>query len=261
MGESDQVKENIVKVCIAIPNNGYTQPESYENRLLNFLYLGGLQERGRYEKHNPRFEFYFVVEGRLFTPLAREEAARFALEGNMDYLFFIDDDMISPNNLFEMLYRHNVDICGALAFTRNPPHKPVIYSCIEGWDAVKKQDYFVNHYVWNYPKDKLVECDAMGFGSVLIKMDVFRKMPRPWFALCSNTGEDILFCYNAKKYGFRVFVDTSAKIGHLGNPINVTEEYAMKWWKNNGLEIEKSNSLYKKYDAKNLDPLEAVYSK
>lgn len=276
-------QNNPIKVCIGIPNNGYTSVESYENRLVNFLYLGSMQEISRFIRiilaridsgeisielgnkllediqkdkavsgivAGQTFEFYFMVVGRLFTPLAREECVKYALNAGCDYLFMIDDDMICPNDLFEKLYRHNVDIVGPLMFTRNPPHKPVIYSCMDGWDTVEKQSYFINHYVMNYPKDKLIECDAFGFGCALIKMDVFKKMGAPYFALCSNTGEDILFCYNAKKHGFRVHVDTSVKLGHLGNPICVTEEYAQNVWKQLDMDVEKKHGAYQKYEAK-----------
>lgn len=47
----------------------------------------------------------------------------------------IDDDMICDADLFERLYADNCDIVAPLAFTRGYPHKPVLYSCVEGWDA------------------------------------------------------------------------------------------------------------------------------
>lgn len=252
MGKDFYLAENhqVIKVAIAIPNNGYTQVESYENRLQNMLHLGILQERCKQENRPIQYEFAFFVQGRLYTPLAREEAAKHALNGNCDYLLFIDDDMICPHDMFEKMIAHDVDIVGALAFTRNPPHKAVMYSCVDGYDPITRQNYFINHYVLNYPKGKLVECDAIGFGCVLIKMDVFKTIPQPWFALCSNSGEDITFCYEAKKHGFRVFMDTALPVGHLGNPICVTEDYARNYWKTAGLEYEKTAGLYKKYEEK-----------
>jgi GT2 family glycosyltransferase len=217
-----------VKILVSIPNEGHTNVEAYANRLENFLYLGTLQERGLQEKREPRFEFFPITLGRILTPLAREEAARCAIENNMDYIFFIDDDMICPNNMFEMLYRHNVDIVAPLAFTRNFPHHAVIYDVKEGWDSVANSEYFINHYIDDYPKNELVECDAVGFGAALIKVDVLRKMSRPYFMSTCGSGEDIFFCHKARKIGARVFMDTSCKLGHLSHPIEVTEEYVEK---------------------------------
>jgi hypothetical protein len=66
---------------------------------------------------------------------------------------------------------------------------------------VEKKDYFINNVVMNYPKDKLVECDAVGFGAVLIKRWVLDKIGKKPFMSTCGTGEDILFCYKAKKIG------------------------------------------------------------
>ncbi len=215
----------VIRVLVAIPNEGHTHVEAYANRLVNFMHLGKVEERGRLLKSNPRFEFYHLTLGRILTPLAREEAAKQVVAAGMDYLFMIDDDMICPDDLFEKLYRHDKDIVAPLAFTRNFPHKPVIYQTVEGFDPVMQKDYFLNTQVRTYPKNSLVECDAVGFGAVLIKAPVVSTVPAPRFMSTCGTGEDIFFCYQAKKKGFRVFMDTSVKLGHLSHPVNVTEEY------------------------------------
>jgi hypothetical protein len=142
----------------------------------------------------------------------------------MDYLFMVDDDMICPVDLFERLYKHNVDIVAPLAFGRYPPHKPVIYRLKSGYDVMEKKNYYINYPVLDYPKNTLVECDAVGFGAVLIKTDVLKKLPKPWFMVTSGAGEDIHFCHTAGKAGFKIYADTATKLGHLGTRINITEE-------------------------------------
>jgi len=252
-----------IKVVIAIPNMGYTHVEAYGNRLMNFMQMGNLAtERNCFqrfsdiiseiapdkknevlntyiEKHGhfvkklneQLFEFWFLNIGRIFTPAAREEAAKKALEHNMDYIFFVDDDMICPDDLFLKLYRHHevADVVCPLAFTRNPPYKPVLYAAIEGYDSISKTDYFINNWIMNYPKNKLVEVDACGFGAALIKTDILRKIEPPYFMCSEGTGEDILFCYKVKKAKGRVFMDTTFNIGHLGHPPIINEEFVEKY--------------------------------
>jgi len=245
-------EDGVYKVLIAIPNEGHTQVEAYANRLMNFMHMGKLEERLKHEGAKPRPEFYFMTMGRIFTPLAREEAASMAEDCGMDYLYMIDDDMIAGDDTFERLARHDVDIVAPLAFTRNYPHMPVMYSCMEGWDPVRQKEFFRNHYVQNYPKDQLVECDAVGFGAVLIKIGVIKAMEKPRFMSTCGTGEDVLFCYSAKKLGFRTFMDTSVKLGHLSHPINVTEEYVQQMHKQLDTQMEKKNGLYNKYEGRSL---------
>jgi hypothetical protein len=214
---------------------GYTDPQAYDNRLTMMNHIGilqimshlGLKEyEGQVFEYpdNERFEFYISTIGRVFPAYAREAIAQMAVDGGMDYLFFIDDDMLAHPDIFEQLYKNKVDICAGLAFTRNAPHKPVIYNLDTGYSALEHKYWYENYPVMNYPKDELVECDAVGFGAVLIKVDILKQMKKPWFMVTSGAGEDIHFCHQAREKGFRVFMDTSAKLGHVGNPIVITEE-------------------------------------
>lgn len=252
---AEEIKEEgVVRVLIGFPHEGMTPSETYCNRLGNIKHLGHLEERGKLLKQNPRFEFFQKTCGRMHVHVARDEMAKTALAANCDYLFMIDDDMIVPDNLFEQLYASQKDIIAPLAFTRNFPHKPVIYSCIEGWDTVIQKEHFVNYAVMNYPKNKLVKCDAVGFGAVLINMRVIRGMAAPYFMNPNKTGEDISFCYEAKKKGFETWMDTRIKLGHLSHPLIVTEEYVETQRKAYGVdpkEFEKKYGTYTKYENKN----------
>jgi hypothetical protein len=240
-------EEGVIRVLVGFPHEGMTPSETYINRLANMKHLGHLEERGKLLKQSPRFEFYFASSGRMHVHVAREELGKKALSMGADYLFMIDDDMIAPDDLFERLYSDDKDIIAPLAFTRNYPHKPVMYSCIEGWDPVIQREHFVNYAIMNYPKDKLAQCDAVGFGAVLIKMECLKKMPQPWFMNVNKTGEDINFCYEARKSGFTTWMDTRVKLGHLGHPLIITEEYVLKQRQLMGEDIEKRHGAYEKY--------------
>src|SRR3990167_6304766 len=103
----NQVMGNKIKIVISLPNEGHTEVQAYANRLSNFKALGNLEVLSKGQ--DTEFEFLPLTLGGILTPLAREEAAKVCLESEADYLFMIDDDMICPNDLFQRLYRHNVD--------------------------------------------------------------------------------------------------------------------------------------------------------
>jgi hypothetical protein len=249
---------DVITVLIGFPHEGMTGCEAYCNRLGNMKHLGHLEERGKLQKLTPRFEFLQVVVGRMHVHVAREEMAKKALLANVDYLFMIDDDMTAPDDLFEKLYADDKDIVAPLAFTRNFPHKPVMYRCEEGWDPVSQVDRFTNFPIVNYPKDKLVQVDAVGFGAVLIKMEVIRTMPSPWFMNPYKTGEDINFCYQARKFRFMTWMDTRVKLGHVSHPVVVTEDYVKEQQRIYGMDAKRICGEYKKYQGNGDDSKEPI---
>lgn len=240
------VKEKVYRVLVGIPLKGHTPPASYHDRMLMWKNLGGQEATDFYEKKNPRYVFALGAVGEILTPYAREKLGESAIspEVDADYLFFVDDDMLCPPDLFYRLVKHDKPIVAALAFTRNPDHQPVIYETIEGYDASVQQRYGLTKFVKNYPRNTLVECDAVGFGAVLIKTEVLKKLEKPWFFGMASTGEDVTFCIKAKKAGFSVWMDTATKLGHLGAPTIITEEYSDNWHK---LDLEQREKMYGKF--------------
>jgi hypothetical protein len=65
---------------------------------------------------------------------------------------------------------------------------------------------------------------------MLYSMEVFENIPAPWYQNKSNIvdgsdkpiGEDIGFCSELRKAGYRIFVDTSIPAGHLSE-MEITE--------------------------------------
>jgi hypothetical protein len=229
--------EKVLKVAISVPNEAFILPHCYENHIIVAQHNGIYEERMRQEHKSPRFEFYRFSTGRLLTQMAREKLMRVALDEGMDYIIMMDNDMIYPLDVTEalltdMLEHPEITVLAPLAFMRNPPHYAVMYTVTEGYDGVRHQDFYINQFVKNYPKDKLVECDAVGFGAACINLDFVRKnMKEPYFMSTTNTGEDIWFCVQVKEAGGRVFMDTRIKLGHMADPKVIDEEFAEKYWK------------------------------
>jgi hypothetical protein len=145
---------------------------------------------------------------------ARESIVDAALDWGADYLFWWDADMKFKQSAFLSLFRNNVPVVGALAFTARHPIYPVIFGINKEDDDVYK-----SHVMFDYPKDTLVGNEevggelAMGSGCMLIDMEVFNVIPKPWF-YSTGTGEDWFFCNRCAEYGIKRFVDTRVKTEH-----------------------------------------------
>lgn len=240
----------IYKVAISVPNEAFILPEAYENHIVIAFHLGKLEGNWRKEKRPIQYEFYRYSTGRLLTAMAREKLVQEALNAGMDYILMMDNDMLCPIDMVERMiadFESNpqIDVLAPLAHMRNPPHYAVIYTTTEGYDDKAHQPYFVNNFVRNYPKNTLIECDAVGFGAVMIKMDIVKKMKPPYFFSTTGSGEDIYFCIKSKQdAGARIFMDTRIKLGHLSAPRIIDEEYYEKWIKENKHEPEELPHKY-----------------
>jgi len=133
-----------------------------------------------------------------------------ALELNCTHLIFLDADMVYPENTLLKLLSHNVDIVGALCFKRWPPFHPTIFT----------GDKYEMTLIDPWPENELIEVTATGTGCLMIKTEVFEKMPYPWFEFSETpeggvVGEDVQFCYKAKELDYKIYVDTGLETEHL----------------------------------------------
>lgn len=157
------------------------------------------------------YEFEILVSTRGYnTSENRNWIAAKTVNSGCDYLFFVDDDMILPENALERLLEANKDIIGGVYLTK----------------------YEVQDYVYELlpdkqiPKDERVgvfEVAAIGTGAMLIKCEVFKHLKQPWFKYEWNENgsvkrsHDWIFCEDARKAGYRVFADASLDIKHIGS--------------------------------------------
>ena len=120
--------------------------------------------------------------------------------------------MLFGTDIFLRLLAADKPLVAALAFTGRTPILPVIYSFHE-FEAGAGGIHVRVESVLDYKRDTLQQVDAVGFGMVLIKTEVFKIIPKPWFNN-PGVGEDIQFCLRMKQHDLGVWVDTAAKTIH-----------------------------------------------
>jgi hypothetical protein len=58
---------------------------------------------------------------------------------------------------------------------------------------------------------------------MLIQMDVFDKLPKPYFQTITHPGgtigEDVTFCKKASDHNIQIYCDPTFKLGHIGKHI------------------------------------------
>jgi hypothetical protein len=154
-----------------------------------------------------------MVNGTLIAD-QRQKLAQMALRHGADYALFLDSDMRFPRDLAQRLIAHGKDVVACNYSTRRLPAKSVAWS-----------DFSMQKFIYSHDRSGVEPVDAIGMGAMLIKTDVFRRLPQPWFQVVYSKaaqafiGEDIYFCQLAKSHGVTVHVDhdASKQISHIGN--------------------------------------------
>ena len=144
-------------------------------------------------------------------------------EVRYDYIMWIDSDMVfSPQN-FEALLKMEKPIASGIYKMSDG----VNYATVEHWDKAQYEKngsfQFLNDKIIA-DKESIFPVEYTGFGWVLIKKGVFESMQYPWFRPEWDTfrngeieefcSEDVGFCQNAIKKGYKIHINTDIRIGH-----------------------------------------------
>lgn len=135
---------------------------------------------------------------------ARSFCVRDAIEKKATHIFFIDSDMEIPADTLDRLLAHNKDIITVEYSRRKLPPESVTQPLTERSDT------------------ELYKAQVIGAGCLLIKLDLFDKIAKPWFNFGRDSsgavviGEDTWFARTAMDAGYDVWIDPTIKVGHVG---------------------------------------------
>jgi GT2 family glycosyltransferase len=150
---------------------------------------------------------------------ARNQLIQYALDkGGYDYILWLDSDMTFEPDLLERLLEdiEGRQLVTGLCFGRRPPFNPCIYKSIRvEQEGLGYMPYTDNYF--DYPRDQIFEVEGCGFACVLMTMDMAEAMSVygvPFFPI-AGLGEDLAYCYRAKKLDYKLWCDSRLKIGHI----------------------------------------------
>lgn len=144
----------------------------------------------------------------------REQLATTALELGSEYVLWLDSDIVFPATTAVRLLAHKESIVCGNYVRRQYPHKGVAYPNLGEWEDPLSFNV----------QNNLVEVEGIGMGCVLMKTEIFSKIPKPWFEFqwCPESndflGEDMVFWQKVSQAGYKIKVDTalSMELRHLG---------------------------------------------
>ena len=173
----------------------------------------------------------------------RNKVIKEAIKNGAEYLLLVDTDMIFPPDSIQRLAAHDKPVVAGLAFSKMHNSVPNMYWRGDDgeWSPIVEWD-----------DGTLVKVDCIGGAFILIKTEILKDLPAPWFAsptvadyytmMAAETasaaggdvravlesmkkkfagndnvmGEDFYFSELLRRNGIPIYVDTSLKIGHVG---------------------------------------------
>ena len=137
--------------------------------------------------------------------VAAEYIVQSAIDNDVPYIMFIDDDVELPfgtcRHLMQTLASSDDDVmvAGGIYVTKQSPCEPVVF-----------KDISLGVF-WRWKKNSIFPCELLGLGCSLWKTEVFKKISKPWFrdvdtpTLCCT--DDAFFFAKMKLAGFRALAD------------------------------------------------------
>lgn len=134
------------------------------------------------------------------------------------FMFTVEDDNIVAPDCLLRLYEsmRDYDVVGSLYWTKGEGGQPMIYG--------NPHESPINFVPQKVQSGTVQRCNGTGMGATLFKLDLFRKLPPPWFETKQewdpNKGakcytQDLYFYEKVVRSGGKIAVDTRVKTGHL----------------------------------------------
>jgi hypothetical protein len=159
----------------------------------------------------------------------REMIARDAVARGADLLAMIDDDIVlPPDALVKLIAALDADpgaaLAGALYYSRDSA-RPM---AVARWNSADTTSAAIPAYAGA----GVAQVDGIGFGCVVLRVDVLRALATPYFAahayvdeharVVRQCDEDYLYCERVRRAGRRVLLHAGVRAGHFDRGTQTT---------------------------------------
>lgn len=177
-----------LKILIGVNTLTEVNQMVYMNHAILYYRLG---------RNFKNIDFTLCAPRRMQIDNMRNFCAKAAIEGNFDYLWFIDDDVLVREDALTHLLALKTDVAAGITLIRGYPFHPMLFSFKPG-----RATPYLDEYQKVAAKDGSIRKNlgAVGFSCCLIKVSVLEQVEAPWFLTGPGFTEDVFFCQRAAHF-------------------------------------------------------------
>jgi hypothetical protein len=156
--------------------------------------------------------------GEVGVDEGRNMIVRNAIEMKAPYIYFWDDDVAPPPNacrllLYDLEQDDDLWIAGGIYCSKEDPPQPLVFK----GDGVGSY--------WKWKAGERFECTGLGTGAMMIRTEIFSKLPEPWFKTLDEDmppegytmlrqTDDLYFCNRVIEAGGKILADANVLCVH-----------------------------------------------
>ncbi|MBM3281950.1 MAG: hypothetical protein FJY86_01235 [Candidatus Diapherotrites archaeon] len=190
------------------------------------MYSQRIQEWGNHWMKNHPGQLFEIIHTEKPDDSARQRIVhgrnllrQRVLSKKYDYFFSLEQDIIPPTDIIETLLSRNQKIVSATYLNRKNIPTGYRIEIMAGYyhnEGEKNKGVFRDYGFNLILPSRLMKVDYTGLGCMLIAREILEKIS---FRVETNTPhcDDMLFCMDAQKNGYEIYLDTHAWCLHLFN--------------------------------------------
>ena len=150
--------------------------------------------------HNKNNVIGNSVKRLSLTDYNRTSITKGFLDGDADYIFWMDDDTAPPNDAITRLVKSGRDFIGGIYYLPAVPYNPIAYK--------RDKDTGLYAPIYSFPEGALIQVDSIGFGCTLVHRSVYEKIKEGHKVFVRTNGS---LCAMDKRYVLKPEVDAHSK--------------------------------------------------
>ena len=170
---------------------------------------------------NDGINFDVQIENGTLVYVARDRIACKAINEGYTHVLWFDSDMVFTDDILDTPMFSGKDFVSGICHSRRKGYHSCLFKDLNLSSLERFESYPVGTF----------EVAGCGFGCVFISTEILKAVQmkhKTCFLPMASYGEDLAFCKRVREMGYKIYAESSARLGHVGH-ITIYPEDHERW--------------------------------